>query len=363
MNKQTKKILIATGGTGGHVIPAYSLAKFLIKKNISVQILTDQRGLKFLNNRHELNIQIINSSRIYKENFFSLFLSFFKILISFFQSLKILINDRPNIIFGMGGYSSFPVCLASKILRIPFIIYENNLLIGKTNKYLLPLAYKMFTSYSDLEGINKKFKHKIFTMGNIIREEIFNLKKQGNLVQKKNISILVVGGSQAAKSFGEKLPIIFEQCLQNKIELKIYQQCLTDQMQDLNRRYKELNIEYEIFDFNFDLLKYFSKIDMVITRAGASMLGELLNCRIPFLSIPLPNSADNHQFKNAHYFKKKGFAFMIEEHEINSRLFPLIKSIHEDKKLLNQIVSKQNNHSDKKVLENILSQIESLIND
>ena len=363
MNKQNQKILIATGGTGGHVIPAYSLAKFLVGKNISVKILSDKRGLKFLNDHQDFNIQLINSSRINKENIFSLFISIFKIIISFFQSLNILIYDRPNIIFGMGGYSSFPVCLAGKILKIPFIIYENNLLIGKANKYLLPYAYKIFVAYSDLEGIDKKFKHKIFKIGNIIREEIFDFKKQKNLVENNIISILVVGGSQAAEAFGEKLPIIFEQCLKDKIELKIYQQCLPDQKKDLKVRYKKLNIEHEVFDFNFDLLKYFSKIDMVITRAGASMLAELLNCRIPFLSIPLPNSADNHQFKNAYYFKKKGFAYMIEENEISNKLFPLIKSIHKDKKLLNQVVSKQDNHSDKKVFENILSQVESLIND
>ena len=83
MNKQNQKILIATGGTGGHVIPAYSLAKFLVGKNISVKILSDKRGLKFLNDHQDFNIQLINSSRINKENIFSLFISIFKIIISF----------------------------------------------------------------------------------------------------------------------------------------------------------------------------------------------------------------------------------------------------------------------------------------
>ena len=82
--------------------------------------------------------------------------------------------NRPSIIFGMGGYSSFPICIAASILRIKFIIYENNLIIGKANKYLLPFAYKIFVSYKQLEGIHKKYNNKVYEIGNILREEIIN---------------------------------------------------------------------------------------------------------------------------------------------------------------------------------------------
>ena len=85
-----------------------------------------------------------------------------KIIYSTIKSFIFLLLDRPSIIFGMGGYSSFPVCIAASILRIKFVIYENNLIIGKANKYLLPFSKKIFVSYKDLEGIHKKYKEKVF---------------------------------------------------------------------------------------------------------------------------------------------------------------------------------------------------------
>ena len=93
------------------------------------------------------------------------------------------------------------------------------------------------------------------------------------------------------------------------------------------------------------------------------MLAELLNCEIPFISIPFPYAADNHQLKNAQYFEKKGYGFLIEENQIKTKLFQLIKSIHEDKDLLSKMRKTQKNYSDKLVFENINNQIKLLIND
>ena len=161
MRYKNKKILITTGGTGGHIFPAYSLAKHLMKKESLVEIMTDKRGFKYLKKFKELNIILNNFSSIYKGNKLNKVLSVFIIIFSFLKSLLILFKKRPFLVFGMGGYSSFPVCIAAKVLKIPFIIYENNLLIGKSNKYLLPFAYKLFVAYPELEGVNDKYKKKL----------------------------------------------------------------------------------------------------------------------------------------------------------------------------------------------------------
>ena len=111
----------------------------------------------------------------------------------------------------MGGYSSFPLCIAAWILRVKFIIYENNLFLGKANKYLLPFANKIFVSYKDLEGISEKFRNKVVEIGNIVREEIINEKVNNNQNYNFNeVKILVIGGSQAAKVFADELPQIFK---------------------------------------------------------------------------------------------------------------------------------------------------------
>ncbi len=359
---KNNKILIATGGTGGHVFPALSLAKNLIKNNHDVEIVTDQRGFKYLEKYKDLKLIINNSTTIFKKNIINIFFSIFIIFISYLKSLVIIYKAKPSLVFGMGGHASFPFCLAAKTLNIPFIIYENNLILGKSNKYLMPLASKVFLAYEDVEGIKEKFKQKIVVTGNIIREEILNFDNN-----KKNLSdelnILVLGGSQAAKSFGEFLPKIFRQCTEENIKVKIFQQCVESQDNKLKKEYENLKINYELFTFTNNILEYFSKVDLVITRAGSSVTAELINCRIPFISIPYPYSADKHQDKNAVYFEKKGYSFSIKEKEVHEKLFPLIKSIYRDKEILNKLIEKQKKYSDKDVFSKINNEVKNLVDE
>ena len=151
-----KKIFIATGGTGGHIFPGYSLAKNLKSKNFSVKLITDLRGFSYLKNYENIDFKIISSSPLVKKNFLDFIYSLFIIISSCIKSIFYLILNRPAIIFGMGGYSSFPICIAAFFLRIKFIVYENNLTLGKADRYLLPFTEKIFVSYKELEGIPKK---------------------------------------------------------------------------------------------------------------------------------------------------------------------------------------------------------------
>ena len=137
-----KTVVIATGGTGGHIFPSLSLADFLCKE-YEIEIFTDERGSKFLQDDQNYKIKKIVSSRIFTRNIFSILSGFFKFFISFLFSLKLLINIKPKLIIGMGGYSSFPVCLSGYLLKIPIIIYDNILVIGRANKFLLPLSKKI----------------------------------------------------------------------------------------------------------------------------------------------------------------------------------------------------------------------------
>ena len=364
MSKKFNKVIIATGGTGGYIFPAYSLANHFINQKVNVRIISDKRGMKYLKNYNNLKISLIYSKTIFTKNIFKLIFSLFTIIYSILRSLVILLTDRPNLVFGMGGYSSFPVCVAAKILGIPFIIYENNLQIGKANKYLLPFAKKIFVSNIELEGISNIYKNKICTVGNIIRKEIIDFNPSININKNSSIlRILILGGSQAAKTFAEKLPEIFKRCSDTNIPIKIYQQCLPEQNKFLTSFYNDLNIDFQIFNFTNNILEYFSLINLAITRSGSSMLAELTNSKIPFISIPLPTSADNHQLKNAIYYEKKGYSYLIEEKDLSTKLFKLIKIFHEDKFLLEKIKIKQAEYSDKSVFIKIDKEIENIINE
>jgi len=145
------------------------------------------------------------------------------------------------------------------------------------------------------------------------------------------------------------LPDIFIKCKKNNINFKIYQQCLGEQKYNLQKKYDDNNIDCELFNFTFDIIKYYNLANLVITRAGSSALAEVLSCKIPIISIPLASSSDNHQFKNAQYFNEKGFGIMLEEKDVNNDLFNLLQSIHNDKSMLKSIETNQKKHSDKNV--------------
>ena len=358
-----KKILIATGGTGGHVFPAYGLANYLINQNYNVKLTTDNRGYRYLKNYKKLNLIKIPSYPFIKNNIFKLLLFFIINSFSICKALSFLLFNRPSIVFGMGGYSSFPICLAASILRIKIIIYENNLIIGKANKYLLPFIKKIFVSYKELEGIPYKYNKKIIEVGNLIRQDIINLKIADPPVKLDDIRILVVGGSQAAKVFAQKLPQIFKKLKDSGMSIKIYQQCQEKQNDYLSNFYEEAEIDYEIFNFTENIIYYYSKTNLVITRSGASVLGELINIKIPFISIPLPTSADGHQYKNAEFYEKKNYGYLVREKDLENKLFDLIKSIFQDKTSINKILSNQKQYSDINIYKNLNILIEKILNE
>ena len=222
-----KKIFIATGGTGGHIIPAIALYANLKKRGYIVDIISDKRGQKFLNFFSKINPKIIDSKSLLKKNLFKFFYSLLILCKSFLLSFLYLLKKKPDLIFGMGGYSSIPICISAKIIGINFFIYENNLLAGKSNRLLSPFAKRILVSYRDVKGFKQKYSKKVSYVGNIIREKILNFKSQNR--SSKKISVLILGGSQAAKIFAEKIPRIIKLCKSQKIDIKIFQQCLIDQ--------------------------------------------------------------------------------------------------------------------------------------
>ena len=124
-----------------------------------------------------------------------------------------------------------------------------------------------------------------------------------------------------------------------------------------------LNFDFELFNFTNNITKYFLKTELAITRSGSSVTAELINCNIPFISIPYPHAADSHQEKNATYFEEKGYSYWVKETEVKKKLFPLIESFYKNKKLLDQIIEKQKKHSDKNVFLKINTVIKNLKNE
>ncbi len=359
--EKLEKIIISTGGTGGHVFPAISLYDCL-KKNFYIEIFSDKRGLKYFKNKE--NIKIINTDTIFGKNLFKITLNLFKIIFSIISSYFYLKRNKAKMVFGMGGYSSFPICIASYLLKIPIFIYENNLVLGRTNRILLPLVQRILVSNEDISGIKKKYQHKIFKCGYLLREEIFKLEKKNNDFKKiKELTVLIIGGSQSAKIFGERIPEIIIRCHKQNIKFKVIQQCLENQINNIEKIYKENEIDYNLFSFSENLFKYYLKADIVITRSGASSLAELINLRIPFISIPLPSSADGHQLKNAISFEKKEYCFLLDEKLISSKLFEILDDLNKNRDKLFFLKKNMDKHSDKNSVIKVQKLVDNYLNE
>ena len=228
-----KKIILCTGGTGGHIYPMIALYEEL-KKNHKVKIITDKRALKFL--KKEKGISIIPAESPYrKEGLFHLIKSAIIISISMIYSFFIIALFRPHVVVGSGGYVSFPLLMIAKFFKINFFLYETNSVLGRVNRYFLPSCTKLLTGYENIKGLPEEFKSKQSFIGQLVRPQFIYINEQrvfyGTNVERKGaINILILGGSQGAEIFGKKLPERFRSLMEKNITLSINQQVKQDQL-------------------------------------------------------------------------------------------------------------------------------------
>jgi UDP-N-acetylglucosamine--N-acetylmuramyl-(pentapeptide) pyrophosphoryl-undecaprenol N-acetylglucosamine transferase len=336
-----KKILICTGGTGGHIFPAISLAQYLEKKKFNVDLITDYRAKRFINNLNLRNITFINVQTPTGKKGLGLIYSLFLIFFSFLYSVFFLLFKKPQLIIGSGGYASFPVLLAAKLLKKKFVIYETNSVVGRVNKFFLNSSIKIFTGYP-LKHLNIN-NDKINFVGQLIREQIYAAKEKNDLKKDNNFdfTLLVIGGSQGAEIFSKTLPQSLNKLFSLNKKIRIFHQSGNkEQETKIDFSYKK-NSNVTIFNFEPNIEKYMMLSDLVITRAGSSTLSELAFLQIPFIAIPFKNSLDNHQFYNAEYFFRMSACWLIDQQELNSeKLFDLVKDLIINKEKLLEKKSK-----------------------
>jgi len=307
-----QKILISTGGSGGHVVPATILYEHL-KDQFHVSMSTDYRGLKFLD-KNKYNIEIFNITPISK-NIFLLPFHFFLVIYLVIKSIYFLRRKKINILISTGGYMSLPLCLASQILNIKLFLFEPNMVLGRSNKFFIKSCEKIFCYSAKIKNFPNKYINKINIIPALLRKKFYDVKKANGI--NENINLLVIGGSQGAKIFDKLIKSSIIE-LSKRYILKIYQQTDPVNFEALEKFYKNNDIVYKLFDFNEDIANLMSQSNMCITRAGASTLAELAFLNLPYVAIPLPTSKDNHQFENAFFYKEIGCNWILDQSEIDN---------------------------------------------
>ena len=357
-----KKIIFSTGGTGGHILPAINLMKHFFEKGYEVLLVTDERGKKFISKKFEFKTYILTTSTFTNKNFFKIILSSLLIIYSIIKSIFILKKEKPNLIFGLGGYVSFPVSLASKFFNLPLIIYENNMILGRANKNLCRFSKKILVSKKNIESFPKKYLYKISEVGSIINKEIIDFSSQNRSYKNKSFSILILGGSQGAEIFGKIMPQVTKILIDKGYQIQIIQQCIDSQKAYLSDFYNKINVENYVFDFDKNILNLFLSSNLAITRCGASTTAELTQTLTPFIAIPLPNSVDNHQYLNAKYYENKGCCWIVEQNNFAvQNLSNLIIDVIENKNKLERASTNMKKISSKDVYNNIEDQVKNFI--
>jgi UDP-N-acetylglucosamine--N-acetylmuramyl-(pentapeptide) pyrophosphoryl-undecaprenol N-acetylglucosamine transferase len=337
----SKRVIIAGGGTGGHIFPAIAIANALKKKDSSIEILfvgakgkmemekVPQAGYKI----EGLDIAGFNRSSLIKNIGLP-----FKLLKSFFQVRKIISQFKPDGVIGVGGYSSFPVLRFAQAKGIPTFIHESNSFAGKSNILLGRKATKVFTA---TDGMQKFFPaDKILVTGNPVRESISKsvvTKNEGLKffsLEEDRKTVFAVGGSLGAKSINEAIDKHLDDLLDSGLQL-IWQTGKPYAEKAKQRVVGKKGVWAN--DFITKMEYAYSAADMVIARSGAMTVAELCVVKKPVLFIPYPFAAEDHQTVNAQTLVNKKAALMVKDSEAIEKVVTMIIELSKDELKQNEL--------------------------
>ena len=319
-----KKILITTGGTGGHVIPAEIIFEHLNTKH-EIFFTTDLRGYKYLKSE-KVKIKIIDTPKL-NLNFF-LPLKIIKLFYLITNSIFYLKKEKIKKVISTGGYMSLPICIAAKFLGLEIYLLEPNLTLGRANKFFLNFSKKIICYSNDLKNFPKKFKNKTEVIKPLVSKYFYEIKKKD---LNQNLNILIFGGSQGAHIFDTQINSALVD-INKKYPLKVAQQTRVENIENLRNFYNLNNIENKIFNFEKNFIELINESDLCISRAGANSLAEISFMNKPFIVIPLPTAKDDHQMVNAKFYEKAGCCWILNQKNLNyEKITNLLLKIVKDK--------------------------------
>jgi UDP-N-acetylglucosamine--N-acetylmuramyl-(pentapeptide) pyrophosphoryl-undecaprenol N-acetylglucosamine transferase len=312
------RIVIATGGTGGHIFPALSLLEEIKRKKYSYLIVADKRFNNFRNAMsNDLNVKIVQSAG-FSGTVINRVMSLFRLFYGTIQAILIFKKFKPNIVVSFGGYPAIPSMLSAKIMKIPLVIQEPNSVVGQASKVFLGSAAAVACSFEHTKGINKASN--TYLTGTPVRSSILAVRKKPypKLSNASKINILIIGGSQGAKILGQVLPLAFAKLPENiQKRLQIVQQVRSEDIEAVRKIYKKHDIDAKIESFFVDMDKKLAETHLVICRAGATTIAELIAVGRPSVLVPIAASKENHQVLNAEWLVTNNAGWMIAEKDFS----------------------------------------------
>ena len=315
------RVLVAGGGTGGHVFPGIALAEEVVTRHPKndVVFVGTSRGLEAsVVPAAGYPIELIDVRGLKGKGLGSVLTSVLRLPTAFVQSWRVLREWKPDVVVGVGGYASGPVVLAARLMGIPTAVQEQNAVAGLTNRILGRIVQVAFTAFP--EAVRQFPPRKVQQLGNPIRRSLLENYMRPVTKLDEMLQVLVFGGSQGAHGLNmrliEALPFLSD--LRGRLRF-VHQTGARDRGL-VEKGYAAVGFVPEVREFIVDMSGAYSSSDLVVCRAGATTLAELTVAKKPSILVPFPAAADNHQVVNAQSLVGAGAAVMIEERDLTGEL-------------------------------------------
>ena len=315
------EIVLAAGGTGGHVFPAQSLAGELLARGRSLAFVTDRRGAGYGGALSRIVRYQIRAGTVSGRSLGGKIVGLADIALGFWQARRLLGRCKPAVVIGFGGYPSLPTVLAATRAGIATLIHEQNAVLGRVNRLLAPRVALIATSYPETERLRPQDRTKVTVTGSPVRAEIRKLRELPYTAPAEDgpIELVVIGGSQGAAILSQVVPAALAalpQALRRR--MRVSQQCRADDIERVRVLYGAAAIEVELSAFFHDLPSRLGHAQLVIARAGASTVSELAVAGRPAILVPYRFATDGHQSLNARALTEAGGAWTMEEGELTA---------------------------------------------
>ena len=307
--------VLAAGGTGGHLIPAFALASELERRGHHVALITDQRGAHLPGKPASLVTHILPAGRLGK-NPLHWPAGIEAILEGRRMALRLFESFQPSAVVGFGGYPAFPALWAATGAKIPSVIHEQNAVLGRVNRLLAGRVDGIATSYHQVDRLKPKFDAKVHLVGNPVRAEVLALRELPfpAFTADGLLRVLVTGGSQGAGVLSDVVPdglAMLPPALRSR--LQVTQQCRPEDIEGVRARYAGHDIPAELATYFENMAERLADAHLFIGRAGASTIAELTAVGRPAILVPLPIATDDHQAANTRDVARAGGARMIRQ--------------------------------------------------
>lgn len=305
-------VVLATGGTGGHVFPAEALAGELEARGLPFTLVTDSRGRQWQGALSRRPIHYIHSASP-TGSLRKRLMAMFELALGLFDAWRALGRIGPSAVVGFGGYASVPTLIAARLRRLPAMLHEQNAVLGKANRLVLGGAARVATSFARTQYLAPDDRRACL-VGNPVREPVRLLRSSPYRApgEGRVIDILVFGGSQGAASFSQIIPeAILALPSTLRARVRLVQQCRPEDIERVRATYTAVGIVAELAPFFADLPARLAAAHLVIGRSGASTVAELAAIGRPSILIPYPYAADDHQSANARAFEATGACIVI----------------------------------------------------